>query len=179
MIGGIFLPLSFNEEELQILVLFALKSAGGMLETENLCDAAVSGDANYIDIKTALAKVIERGLIKTYNDNGEILLILTPEADVVVREFKNKIPITVREKVSAAATLAAAKMKTGFQVKASVSKPDSKGFCTVFAELLGDDGGTLLKLEVLAPTELQGEMMAEKFRADPSSVYEKVISALS
>ena len=44
------MPLSFTEEEMKILILFALKSAGGILETETLCDVVASGDVNYIDI---------------------------------------------------------------------------------------------------------------------------------
>lgn len=173
------LPISFTEEEMKILILFALKSAGGLLETEILCDVVASGDVNYISIKTVLAKVTESGLIKTYNNNGIMLSILSPEADIVVRELKNKIPITVREKVASAASVAIAKMEKGFLVKASVSKPESNGFCTVKIELFNDDGKSLLKMEVLSPTEMQGEMMAKKFKDNPSFVYEKVISALA
>lgn len=176
--GGLSLPLSFTEEEMKILILFALKSAGGILETETLCDVVASGDVNYIDIKTALAEIIKLGLAQTYEDNENILLVISPNAELVVRELKNKIPITVREKVAAAASVAISKIKRDILVKAKISKPDEKGCCVVTTELLNDDESLLLKMEIFAPTELQGEMMAKKFRENPSEVYEKVIAAL-
>ena len=113
------------------------------------------------------------GLAPTYEDNENILLVISPNAELVVRELKNKIPITVRGKVAAAASVAISKIKRDILVKAKISKPDEKGCCVVTTELLNDDESLLLKMEIFAPTELQGEMMAKKFRENPSEVYEK------
>lgn len=173
------MPISFTEEEIKILILFALKSAGGLLETEKLCEVAAAADVNYITMKTVLAEVVDRGLITPYNNNGIMLSSLSKEADLVVRELKTKIPITVREKVAAAAAVAVAEMQKDFMVRASVSEPLSNGFCTVTLELFDDSDRSLLKMDVLAPTELQGEMMAKKFKDNPSLIYSKVISALA
>lgn len=173
------MPAAFNDDEMKILVLFALNCAGGFSETETLCNIVAAADVNYIDTKTALAKLIELGLVTDYNDEGEKFAVINDDGRKVVAELKTKIPITTREKVAAEAAVTVAKIRKGICVTAEVSEPGENGFCTVTLDLLDDDGTRLMKLELLAPTPMQGDMMAKKFRENPSIIYENVITSLS
>ena len=65
------MPAAFTDEEMKILVLFALNSAGGFSDTETLCNIVAAADANYIDTKTAIASLVSLGLVTDYNDEGE------------------------------------------------------------------------------------------------------------
>ena len=173
------MPAAFTDEEMKILVLFALNSAGGFSETETLCNIVAAADANYIDTKTAIASLVSLGLVTDYNDEGEKFTVINDDGRKVVTELKTKIPITVREKVAAEAAVTVAKIRKGICVTADVSEPRQNGFCTVTLDLLDDDGERLMKIELLAPTPMQGDMMAKKFKENPSVIYENVISALT
>ena len=173
------MPAAFTDEEMKILVLFALNSAGGFSETETLCNIVAAADANYIDTKTAIASLVSLGLVTDYNDEGEKFTVINDDGRKVVTELKTKIPITVREKVAAEAAVTVAKIRKGICVTADVSEPGQNGFCTVTLDLLDDDGERLMKIELLAPTPMQGDMMAKKFKENPSVIYENIISALT
>lgn len=173
------MPAAFDDEVKKIIVLFALNSAGGFSEMETLCNIAAAADMNYIDTKTAIASLIELGLVTDYNDEGVKFAVINDDGKKVVSELRNKIPVTVREKIAAEAAVTISKIKRGLCVTAEVGEPKENGFCTVTLDLLDDDGTRLMKIELLAPTPMQGDMMAKKFRENPSIVYENVISALA
>ena len=87
------MPAAFTDEEMKILVLFALNSAGGFSETETLCNIVAAADANYIDTKTAIASLVSLGLVTDYNDEGEKFTVINDDGRKVVTELKTKIPI--------------------------------------------------------------------------------------
>ena len=65
-------------------------------------------------------------------------------------------------------------------VDASVEERTKLGQTEHFCHIsLSDEGLPLMKLSLFAPNRIHAEMMAERFRKDPLTVYQKVLQILT
>ena len=118
----------------------------------------------------AAAVILPLGLeIEGLNDSKK----LTPKK-------RDKLFDLIREKAVAYATIEINKLRQAIGVEASVEERTKLGQTDYFCHVsLSDAGLPLMNLSLFAPNRIHAEMMAERFRKDPLTVYQKVLQILT
>ena len=94
--------------------------------------------------------------------------------------MRKDIGLSYREKAVAYASIEINKLRQSIGVDASVEERTKLGQTEHFCHIsLSDEGLPLMKLSLFAPNRIHAEMMAERFRKDPLTVYQKVLQILT
>ena len=166
-----------NEQQIKMMILFSLASAGCPLPTETVSQILNEFDVGQIGTSGELFELREKGHIALITDEDTEYAVLQRTGTEIVKNLGNDLSPTLREKLISATAKEVAKLRKDLGVSASCKERPDGGFDVVFG--LTDDGSSLMELKLFAPTKAQADIMSDNFREDPYSVYRKVIASLS
>ena len=169
---------NLTDQELKILILFAVKNAGGTISNESLCDILAESDINYIRAKNCISLLEHEENLISLKDDGEIFLKIPKKTSIAVEELKKYVPVTIREKVAAATAKEISRLRKNLSVISSIDKNEQNDEYTVNLTLK-DDGKVIFYTSLYTPTKMQAEIISNNFNKNSSKIYKNIIAALT
>lgn len=160
--------------DLKMLELYLLARAAGPIAPDVLTDLVRRHEGvNYFEFTEATAELVNTGhLVRT--EEG---YLITEKGRTNSAACESSLPYSVRRRCAQDLAPVNAALRRNAQVRGEkLYKED--GSITV-RMTLDDDGGNLLTIELLCPTEEQADRLIAGFRAKPEQVYNDVLEALS
>lgn len=159
--------------EIKILVLYLLSRAEGPIDFATLTDLAMCDPGvDYFRFAEAAAELIHSG--HAQEEGG--LYAITDKGRRNCADSESCVSPVVRRRCDRRLAGLNADLRRRAQVRARV-EPGGEG--EFFLRLaLDDDGGNLLTLDLLTPSQEEGERMAARFLAQPERVYHGILSVL-
>lgn len=155
------------------LILFLLKEADCILKESQLTDVLMEdGLVEYFDYKQAMEQLLLTGLIDIASMEETGSYRITQQGRDVEQEYEMKIPYNVRSKTLDALKRNLRQKKEDDQIFTEIA-PSPSGY-TVCCNIR-EGGETMLSYEVLVPDQRTAYYAAERFRANPSAYYQKIM----
>lgn len=160
--------------DLKMLELYLLARAAGPISPEVLTDLVQRHEGvNYFEFTEATAELVNTGhLAKT--EEG---YLITEKGRTNSAACESSLPYSVRRRCAQDLAPVNAALRRNAQVRGEKSRRED-GSITV-RMTLDDDGGNLLTIELLCPSEEQADRLIAGFRARPEQVYNDVLETLS
>lgn len=163
-----------NEKaDIKGLVLYLLKEADCVLKEGLLTDVMMAdGLVDYFDCTSAIEELLMAGMIDiaSLEDTGSYRI--TKRGLEVVGEYEQRLPHNVKTKTREALEAALRQKQEDDQIFAEIN-PSESGYtvnCTI-----REGGETMLAYTVLVPERKDAYYVAERFRANPSGYYQKIL----
>ncbi len=159
--------------DIKALILYLLKEANCVLKESQLTDVLMAdGLVEYFAYAEATEQLLMAGLmdIASLEETGSYRI--TKKGLEVVGEYEQRLPHNVKSKTLAALNAALKQKQEDDQTFAEIMPSDS-GFsvtCTI-----REGGETMLSYQVLVPDRKDAYYVAERFRANPSVYYQKIM----
>lgn len=170
------MSVNLSDEQLKVLILFALKSAVSPIPQSTLGEILGNCDINYFNIGPVLEEVIETNLVSRLKEENTTFLVLSDKGREIADILKGEISVALRQKVVYYTSLAIGKLRKDLSVETSVNQRLNNGLVEYVVNLkLKDDGADLMNLFLYSPTELQAEMIINAFKENPQTVYKKIL----
>lgn len=170
------MPTGFIRDDLQIkcLILYAAARAAMPLEQDGLQELTmVDEGVDYFRFSQCLSQLVSTAHF-TLKDE---VYTITAKGIKNSAATADSLPLSVREKVDAAAEEYRRRALRRQQVSARVLRRDN-GTYTVELHL-SDDVDTLMELQVMAATKQQAESIAKRFQTAPEAAYQEIMTVLS
>lgn len=167
--------------QIKVLALYTVAGTPGPVPRHVIETALALCNVNIFQIQEALYNLLENGnLTQQEDEDNTPYLFATDQGKCVAEELRKDIGLSYREKAIAYAAVEMNKLRQSIGVEASVEERakigETEHYCHVS---LSDVGLPLMKLSLYAPNRIHAEMMAERFRKDPLTVYQKVLQILT
>lgn len=160
--------------DLKMLELYLLAHAAGPLAPDTLTDLVRRHEGvNYFEFTEATAELVSTGHLELV-DGG---YVITEKGRVNSAACESSLPYSVRRRCAQDLAPVNAALRRSAQIRGEKRiAPDG----SVVARMsLDDDGGNLLTIELLCPSEEQADRLIAGFREKPEQVYNDVLEALS
>lgn len=162
-----------NDLDLKLLVLYIMNRAAAPITFLHLLDLALcDAGVDYFSLTNAVDHLVETGHLTL---SGQLYAI-TDKGRRNCRICESSLPFSVRRRCDENLAVLNARLLRDAQVRGELS-PRQDGTYTVSLSL-DDDAGSLLKLDLFAPTREQAEHLIAQFKLRPEQVYNGVINAL-
>ena len=153
--------------DVKVLLLLVLSRCNYPVSTQEAYELCYQDDClSYFDVCTALPEMVKSGHIRQVE--GEKYEI-TDKGRETAGLTEDSIAFTVRQRAENAVAAFNRKMRRSSFVKTSVTAREG-GDYSVLLEL-EDEMGSLMKLELLAPDQRQGERLAKLFEKKAEEIY--------
>lgn len=162
-----------NDLDLKLLVLYIMNRAAGPLTFNqllelSLCDAGV----DYFSLTQAVNHLIETEHLTAEGERYSI----TEKGRHNSLICEETLPFSVRRRCDENLTAVNAQLRRDAQIRGELL-PRADGTFTLCLAL-DDDAGNLFKLELLTPTQEQGELLLARFKDHPEKTYNAIVSAV-
>lgn len=162
-----------SSSSIAILACYIIARSEEKLTKKNVVDALVEGKiANYFEITSAISKMIKTDNLVEGEDG---YLSVTDKCAFNVEVLENDLPITIREKAVELAAKTARLEIYKKENKATVEKDGDKYKVTLH---VSDKNCDFMVLCLYFPSEVQAQVVKEKFQTHPSEVYENLINSI-
>lgn len=162
-----------SSSSIAILACYIIARSEEKLTKKNVVDALVEGKiANYFEITSAISKMIKTDNLVEGEDG---YLSVTDKCAFNVEMLENDLPITIREKAVELAAKTARLEIYKKENKATVEKDGDKYKVTLH---VSDKNCDFMVLCLYFPSEVQAQVVKEKFQTHPSEVYENLINSI-
>lgn len=160
--------------DLKMLELYILSKAAGVLPPETLTDLVRRHEGvDYFEFTEATAELVSTGHL----DQTEEGYLITEKGRAASAACESSLPYSVRRRCAQDLAPVNATLRRNAQIRGE-KIPHGDGMITA-RMTLDDDGGNLLTIELLCPSEEQADRLIAGFRAKPEQVYNEVLEALS
>lgn len=159
--------------DMKVYLLYLLSGAWGPVDFSSLTELALAErGTEYFLFAQALAELRESGHLTEEDGNYQI----TDRGRRNSAESEGSLPQVLRRRCDKRLSALNATLKRRAQVRAEVEPRAEGGFTLHLA--LDDDGGNLLRLELLVPTEEEGNALANRFQTRPEDTYHSILALL-
>ena len=166
-----------DEMHIKMMIMFALRSAGGMIPSDTV--AQIIDECGIGQIRTAgeLFELRDQGHISLITDDGTEYAVLEKTGREIVSALGRDLSSSLREKIILTTAKEIAKLRKDLEIMASYKERHGGGYDVCFT--LKDEGEPLMDLKMYAPTTDQANIMITSFKNDPYRVYREVLASLS
>lgn len=160
-----------NDLDLKLLVLYIINRTVAPITFNQLlelalCDAGV----DYFSLTQAVNHLVETEHLTARGDRYEI----TEKGRHNCSVCEEALPFSIRRRCDENLVAVNEQLQREAQIRAELL-PRRDGTFTV-SLALDDDAGNLFKLELLIPSQEQGETLISRFRANPEQFYSTLVS---
>ncbi len=163
-----------NLNDVKILICYLLKTAGGKVRKELLYETLQKdGMSGFWYITQALDELKKNEtILETDEENESVLLIQNSGLDIA-NQLETVLPLTIREKVTAESLRLISRSSALEQNKVEINKNNNGEYIVSIKIMEGET--ELLSTNIPAYDSIQAGIIKEKFLANPSEFYKKVI----
>lgn len=159
--------------DMKVYLLYLLSRLDGPVEFPALTELALAErGTEYFLFAQALAELKQSGHVT--EEDG--CYTVTDKGRYISADSEGSLPQVLRRRCDKRLADLNAVLRRRAQVRAQVLPREDGGFTLRLS--LDDNGGNLFTLELLVPTEAEGQAMAERFQASPETIYHSVLAAL-
>lgn len=162
-----------NDLDLKLLVLYIMNRAAAPITFNQLlelalCDAGV----DYFSLTQAVNHLVETEHLAPRGDRYEI----TEKGRHNCRICEETLPFSVRRRCDENLVSVNEQLQREAQIRGELVPREDGTFTVSLA--LDDDAGNLFKLDLLTPSQEQGEALVSRFKANPEQFYSDLFSNL-
>ena len=162
-----------NELDLKLLVLYIMNRVAAPITFLQLLDLALcDAGVDYFSLTQAVGHLVETEHLLLEDQHYSI----TEKGRRNSRICESSLPYSVRRRCDENLAKINAQLRRDAQVRGELV-PRSDGTFTVTLAL-DDDAGSLLKLELLTPSQVQAQHLVNQFKSHPEQVYNGIVNAL-
>lgn len=169
----------YDDDRIRLMILFALITAKKPITRAVLCNIIMyDALAEYFSILENLSALISADLVVEHGhkETDIKLLYITDYGKETFEELKQRLALSVREKIACSALKAMSNYNRENSVIGERYAKDD-GY---IADLTLMEGKTeLMKLSVFVPNELQSAAIIKHFKSHPEIIYKTIIDALT
>lgn len=166
-----------NEQQVKIMILFALWSAGCPIPKETLEQILTECGIGAIGTSSELYDLAANNHLNIISDDGTDYVVLQKTGLEIVSTLGRDLSPSIREKLLLTTAREVASLRKDLCISASYTPKKNGGFDVKVA--LSDEGSFLMDLTMFAPTTAQAEIMVANFREDPYRVYREVLASMT
>ena len=165
-----------NEHTAKVMILYALKCAGGPLPTEVLSQILSQCGFGVIGAMSELDTLTVNRHVSVLDDDGVSYAVLTKTGEDICETFSSELGTSMREKIMLTTAREVASLRKDLGVSSKTEQTENGYKVSVN---LSDDEIPLMRLEMFAPTKAQADIMIGNFRDDPYAVYRAVLASMT
>lgn len=160
--------------DIKMLELYLMARMAGPVDFDTLMELAMRHEGvEYFDFAEATAELVESGHLLLEEGRYSI----TEKGQVNSEACESSLPYSVRRRCDQDLTAVNAILRRNAQVQGTaLAREDGSAVARM---TLDDDGGNLLTVELLCPSQAQAERLIAGFRARPERVYNGLLEILN
>lgn len=160
--------------DVKMLILYLMDRIVAPIEFDTLADLCMRHEGvDYFALAEAVAEMVDSGHLETSEERYSI----TEKGRVSSHACESSLPVSVRRRCGRDLAPVNAALRRNAQIRGE-KRVNADG--SVMARMtLDDDGGNLLTIEMLCPSQEQADRLIEGFKAKPERVYNDVLEALT
>ncbi len=163
--------------DVKILILFALSRTLWPADLQQLYEICYQDDLlSYFDLREALHQMEESGHIERKDSGGEEYYTITQKGRDAGAVLEDSLAWPVARRVEKAAEHFNVEMRRSSLIHTETAAREGGDFAVRLG--LDYDAGSLMKLELMAPTEAQARKLARAFHRRAEDVYNTVMNLL-
>ncbi len=171
------MPVGFIKTPLEImeLILYILARVDGPIDMGNLADLSMCDQGvDYFQFSDALGKLETTGHV-VQNEKGEYLI--TEKGRVNGKTTEEELPYSVRVRCDRNTAAHNRKVQRERQVRSSIkAREDGSGYTVQM--ILDDESGNVMTLELIAPDQVQADLISQHFQAQPGRLFNVILDEL-
>ena len=162
-----------SDLDLKLLVLYIMNRVAAPIPFNPLLDLALcDGGVDYFSLTEAVNHLVETEHLTLDNECYSI----TDKGRRNCHICEGSLPYSVRRRCDENLAVLNAQLRRDAQIKGEAIAREDGTFTVSLS--LDDDAGSLLKLELLTPSQTQAEHLVTQFRKHPEQVYNGIVNAL-
>lgn len=166
-----------NDVQTRLTILYTLKSFKLSMSEENLQEVLVWPDIiDYFTMVDFLLDMENLGMVSTVKVEGVTRYDITAKGQQMVAMFKNKIPLSIRDRIYDKCYEMLSKMARGREVVADIVPVDDKKFlakCGIY-----EFGVPLMEINLFAGTRKHAEEIAGRFKTECADLYKIILEKI-
>jgi len=177
--GGVAPGGLFTKENIRIMLCYLLTRIDDEISKTAFADILQGTElANYFEISDALSFLENNGMVTITEKEGDIWYRITESGRHVSENLSTELPLSAREKAYAigARVVNREKMSRGTEVEIRRIDGDD---CNVIMTIYDGNKKILMQTTLYAADYMQAEVMAQRFRDDPSKLYLSILDTLT
>ena len=166
-----------NVTDAKLLFCYILFSIGRPISKDVLINAMQQyGYVNYFIASAAFSELLKDDSVAK-DEKNDSLYETTEKGNLIAKELKRNLPLSIREKALCATINLQSKLKREKENKVIIEKTE-KGFL-VKGEISGGENITLMSFSTYVPDEMQAELIKKNFSESPQFFYECMLASLT
>lgn len=169
-------PVGFIQDDLdlKLLILYIMNRVAAPITFLQLLDLALcDAGVNYFDVTQAVNHLVHTQHLEKKEDQW---YAITEKGRRNSQVCEDSLPFSVRRRCQKNLAQLNAQLLRDAQVRGELESLPDGTFTVRLA--LDDDTGSLLKLELLTPSQTQAQQLIERFKGHPEQVYNAVVNVL-
>ncbi len=167
-----------DPNDIKIFILYLLDAINYPLDYETVHDVCIqNGYVEAFDFAQAFSKLEELGHVLKDTYGSETVYVISDTGRMVANELQSELMLSIREKSLKSAMRLLSFKKRRAKLKASVTER-ADGKYTLHCEI-SDPLGSILSVDLCAPSRLQAEEIKRRFEKEPETTYRRLLSVLS
>ncbi|MBR5218568.1 MAG: DUF4364 family protein [Clostridia bacterium] len=163
--------------DVKLIILYIIKNYNDALDNGQVTDIFMAHDfVDYFTMQTYLEEMVGNNLVRIYMEDSLRTYVLTGYGEEALDAFKDRIPLSVREKILESIKNYKKKQQKQMQVTATYRPVNELDY--VMECSLSENGTPLLNLQINAGTAEFAKLGCEMFRNDPQKIYELLLKTL-
>lgn len=166
-----------DDVQIRLIILYTLKCFKISMTEGNLQEALVWNEIiDYFTMMDFLIDMEKMGMVSTVTIEGALRYDITKKGHETLDYLKDRIPISVRDKVYDLAEKALTKMERGREIVADIQPIDERKFlakCGVY-----EFGMPLMELSIFAGTRKHAEEIAKRFENQAGILYKNILETI-
>lgn len=158
--------------DMKLLILYIMDRAAGPISFDTLTDLAMCDDGvDYFQFAEAVSELLESGHLSQDEENYAV----TDKGRQACAAGESSLSPVVRRRCDQRMAPLNQALKRKAQVRSEV-RPQPQGFDVCLA--MDDDQGSLFSLTLLAPSQEDGQRIAQQFLQHPDRIYNGILGVL-
>lgn len=166
-----------DDIQIRLIILYTLKHFKISMTMDQLQDVLVWQDIiDYFTMADFLLDMEKLGMLKTVIIENKTHYDITDKGKETVNMFKNKIPMSIRDKIYEKCSDMLSEMANGRKVVADIVPIDDKKFmarCGIY-----DFGTPLMEINIFAGSRKHAEIIAERFKTESANLYKTILEKI-
>lgn len=160
--------------DVKVLILYAMRRVEGTATAQTIYELCFQDDCvSYFDIQEALPQLEASGHLALLSDNT---YEITTEGRETCALVEDSLAYPVAQRVEAAVEQYNREQRRKNRIRADI-RPRDNGDYTVSMGL-HDHLGSLMELELMAPSEQQARRMADAFQSHAEEIFQQIMSVM-
>lgn len=170
------MPYSFeNPADVKLILLYLLDSFQIPVPNAYLVDTALDPSfVNYFDLQQALLDSLDCGFVSYYEEDGTRFYSLTKRGTEALSFFREKLPLSVREKLHVTARMKLKELRHALSIIADCKQISELEYESTIG--IREAGYDLFRVTLTLGNEATARQICSEFKQNPQGIYAKILN---